>query len=664
MSFRQYGGLQFSSKNNYNNLINVTSNVDLPKTIGTPNTTIDVLSKLNILGGININVPIDYTNLVLENLTVNQSLTVPGSSSFSGPVFCTNTLTFNGPVDASNFNSITGSIIKLINSTNSTYYTNIYQDGPFGTISTSNNNGIAINSGFITLNSATGVIFNNSAARPYNGYVDFQGSGPINFSGTGLVTFDGPVTFAVSGGQVKLNAGAVYNDVGGGESSTFINQNGVAGQIHNNHNLGSIRLSTKNIGGVPQDNVYALNGNQGGLQGDFGNTIEIVGTQATIGGDSVPVITKQPLTASNTNEIASTKFVKDQFDQNQTFTGLVTFTGPVNFTGTTIPTIATAYSSSPSTTQIATVGYVNSVIPNGGIITFIPTNTSGTYLVNATVNANKRVKIVCIGAGGGGGGPVRMLVSLASSQSSSSGGGGGGGGGITIVDIILSEDTTFTYSIGTGGTGGSVMSATIIGISGNSGVNGGDSYVSNGAVSPLIYYAYSTGGGGGSPGFTETYSVTNPQPSGGYPGVGTQGNGGTGGNGVGINGIFNTTNMTGGQSSLIGAGGGGGGGASYYLSPNSYLSNSGNGGSLGMTLCQSNLCGGGVNNSISPTQIIGVGGGGGGGCRYSSGGYLNTNANGIYGSGGGGGGGYIGTTSVNIGGGGNGGSGLIIFYVY
>ncbi len=38
--------------------------------------------------------------------------------------------------------------------------------------------------------------------------------------------------------------------------------------ITNNHNNGSVRLNTRNSSGVSQDNVYALNGNQGELQGD------------------------------------------------------------------------------------------------------------------------------------------------------------------------------------------------------------------------------------------------------------------------------------------------------------------------------------------------------------------------------------------------------------
>ena len=101
--------------------------------------------------------------------------------------------------------------------------------------------------------------------------------------------------------------------------------------ITNNYNNGAIRLSTKNSSGVPQDGVYALNGNRAGLQGDSNNTIEILGTQATIGGTSVPKITTQPITSSNTNEIASTAFVKTNLLDYVTLNTVQTITANKTF---------------------------------------------------------------------------------------------------------------------------------------------------------------------------------------------------------------------------------------------------------------------------------------------------------------------------------------------
>ena len=59
--------------------------------------------------------------------------------------------------------------------------------------------------------------------------------------------------------------------------------------------------------------VSCANGNSAYLQGDSSlNQISITGTQANIGGTSVPTITTQPLSASNTNEIATTAWTKTQ----------------------------------------------------------------------------------------------------------------------------------------------------------------------------------------------------------------------------------------------------------------------------------------------------------------------------------------------------------------
>jgi hypothetical protein len=90
----------------------------------------------------------------------------------------------------------------------------------------------------------------------------------------------------VKGSITMLNDGIVFNDVGGGANSTSIYQTGIACSITNNFNNGSVRLNTKNGSGVPQDNVYALNGNQGGLQGDSNQTIGVIGTVATINCDT------------------------------------------------------------------------------------------------------------------------------------------------------------------------------------------------------------------------------------------------------------------------------------------------------------------------------------------------------------------------------------------
>lgn len=90
----------------------------------------------------------------------------------------------------------------------------------------------------------------------------------------------------IKGALGMLNDGIVFNDTGGGSSSSSMYQSGLACSITNNFNNGSVRLNTRNGSGVGQDCVYALNGNQGGLQGNSGKTIDVTGGSATINCDS------------------------------------------------------------------------------------------------------------------------------------------------------------------------------------------------------------------------------------------------------------------------------------------------------------------------------------------------------------------------------------------
>lgn len=147
-------------------------------------------------------------------------------------------------------------------------------------------------------------------------------------------TISGDKTFSNTNG-VKFNKGLIQNDIIGGSNSSSMYQAGINCNIVNNYNNGCIRLTTKDSSGNVRDGVYALNGNRAGIQGDNNNTIEILGTQATIGGTSVPKITTQPLTASNTNEIASTAFVKTNLLDYVTLGTAQTITANKTFNGTT-----------------------------------------------------------------------------------------------------------------------------------------------------------------------------------------------------------------------------------------------------------------------------------------------------------------------------------------
>ena len=130
-----------------------------------------------------------------------------------------------------------------------------------------------------------------------------------------LILFTATNTF--NGTIIKKNTTFDYSNyrfvsvVGGGES-TQIYQVGGGLTLTSITNNKFIVMNTREIPGNGVNNVFAGFGNQAYFQGALNNRIDITGTQATIGGTSVPKITTQPLTTSNTNEIASTAFVKGQ----------------------------------------------------------------------------------------------------------------------------------------------------------------------------------------------------------------------------------------------------------------------------------------------------------------------------------------------------------------
>lgn len=219
--------------------------------------------------------------------------------------------------------------------------------------------------------------------------------------------------------------------------------------------------------------------------------------------------------------------------------------------------------------------------------------TAGTtsWTVPAGVTA---IDVMVVGGGGGGGG----------GGSSASGGGGGGGGGIVATSgLTVASSTSFTVTVGSGGTYGS---------SGDDGQAGGSSSFTSGSPALTIT---ASGGSGGTKG-SGSNGPGGPSGSGSCSGCATSispagGRGGTGADGVGVDGSAGVT-LSGSSSSTFGllrsgttsiavSGGGGGGGGS--------TSSTGGGGGGGS--------GGGQNDSASGTANSG-GGGGGGGSRYSS----------------------------------------------
>ena len=212
------------------------------------------------------------------------------------------------------------------------------------------------------------------------------------------------------------------------------------------------------------------------------------------------------------------------------------------------------------------------------------------FTSNPTTNYSANYLVV---AGGGGGGAT-------------AGGGGGGAGGLLAGSVSLIAGTAYTITIGSGGAGSSVNTAT--------GTNGTNSSIS--AIATAV------GGGGGGANSTNNNGVSGGSGGGGsnsgsVGGAATSGQGFAGGVGA---------------SGPSGAGGGGGG----AIGGNPVSSTGGSGGV-------------GATSTISGASVYYAGGGGGAGATTAGAG----------GSGGGGVGAGSGTAAtsgtVNTGGGGGGG---------
>jgi hypothetical protein len=249
----------------------------------------------------------------------------------------------------------------------------------------------------------------------------------------------------------------------------------------------------------------------------------------------------------------------------------------------------------------------------GGMEVYIGTGSTGWQTIASTAYSVDYL----IAAGGGGGG------------SNNSGAGGGAGGLITGSGLSVSPGTSYTVTIGAGGTS-TPTNGTNSSFGGQTAIGGGlGASNSGGPSSP------GSGGSGGGANY-----------NGGGGGLGTAGQGNNGGSAVT------------GASNYPGSGGGGAG----AIGSNASGSVAGAGGvGLASTITGSSVFysgGGGGSTQSGGTGGAGGNGGGGAGSPASA---SNTGASGTANTGGGGGAGGYGTGGVNVtGAGGSGGSGIVI----
>ena len=230
------------------------------------------------------------------------------------------------------------------------------------------------------------------------------------------------------------------------------------------------------------------------------------------------------------------------------------------------------------------------------------------------------------GSGGGGGGAGGYLNTYASENT---------GGGIgTLEDLIVKLDGTTTYTV-------------TVGAGGSAGTGGGSA--TTGGISQFSTYIASGGGKGGG------YNSTTDKTGGSGGGAGSSGNFTGFGGGNYAQGFRGGVNR---QASNFGSGGGGGASETGYNPPDGNTAGDGGDGlaSLitGSSVTRAGGGGGGGNSNNTTAGSGGAGGGGNGsvtGTNNGSAGTVNT-------GGGGGGSSHIGGSSFGTGG--AGGSGIVI----
>jgi hypothetical protein len=349
--------------------------------------------------------------------------------------------------------------------------------------------------------------------------------------------------------------------------------------------------------------------------------VKLVNSGASTG----PTITSIIVTDSDYNNLSDTTV-----DTSNSFikiigTGFIT--GANVFIGSTQVPAANVTFTSSTELRIRLPVLTNNV---NNTISLFNTNLTGTIFGSTLRSTTPPEFEYLVAAGGGGGG-------------SANGGGGGGAGGLLTGRFRLVSGTTYTVTIGAGGT---TLSRT------NAGMNGANSVF--GSITAI-------GGGGGGGGDTPAPG-TNGKIGGSGGGGGSVGpNPGTAGSGTAGQGNSGGGGLWGSSPGDFRSGGGGGGAGQIGTTAIAVPSNLGTGAGSGGIGLQSNITGtntyyaggGGGGNSGNASAAGGLGGGGAGARSSLNGGVGTAGTINTGGGGGGGGGGSSGGTSA-------GGSGIVI----
>jgi hypothetical protein len=230
------------------------------------------------------------------------------------------------------------------------------------------------------------------------------------------------------------------------------------------------------------------------------------------------------------------------------------------------------YYSGGSNVPSGTYNSSDVVIPTSGTISFsnfygatkfVATNrnyTSAASGATETIPAGAQLVVIeAIGASGGGGGG---FVGGKGGSALYSGGGGGSGGLVRTSESVKANGRTFTYTVGSAGSGGAYTASGVAG--GASTVSNGNGYLTAGSLSAGgggggVGGLFGAGGGGGSAsGGTVVNTAGNAGAQGGSVGTGSSAGG------AGLSGSYNTGSAGGNGGYGGNAGAAGGDGKIYF----------------------------------------------------------------------------------------------------
>ena len=574
----------------------------------------------------------------ISNTAGTSSLVISGAASMQGTAATTGTQTYSGAVTLTDTTTITTSSAKVTFAAAATINS---QEGE--------TNNLTINASEVEFNGAMGGIgvidinanLDLDAAITNATSIDVSGTSNLgaNVTTSGTQTYTGAVT--LSAATVTLTTtnsdvtfgGTIDSDAGQTRNLT-INTGGTTGTIQ----FGGLVGDTVGLGAISITGNLDLDANivdaaSLAVSGasNLGANVTTSGTQ-TYTGD----ITLSADVGLNTlgGNVQIDGDVNTALVSGGSESGIIQFLGSGSYKYST---------DSGSTYSTGTASGSSTTLGTGSL-----TYSSGSYSWTTPDNVTSTKLLVVAGGGGGGG--------------SFAGAGGGAGGYVYNTAYSVTENTAYSVTIGSGGTGGTYG---VVGSNGTSsffgaveayGGGGGGSY-SGGSTPPPACPTNGCGSSGGT-----GWNVSNA-----YIRTASQGNAGTGYQ-AGVNNC--TGNNCSGNSG--GAGGGAGGAGQLNASavllstnanvPSGYYSTSPTGGvglANSITGTSTYYAGGGGSGSDGLGGNGGLGGGGNGGSgasapsgyQYTDG--LDGSAN--TGGGGGGGGGNSQTPT-----GGDGGSGIVV----